>query len=204
VNALNLQKFCARSYDKREHLKTAWAHKGWTYASNGHILLRVPAPEHADTVATHGAANAGSMVDDAGKVSYIGLPNTPEPTRCDECAGVGQYLQMKCPDCEGKGEFTHGVYDYECRRCEGDGLVRAAEGEAGGELQDCAACDGIGYFRGIGSLVGNATYDRAYLHMLAKLPGVRVCTNGPGKPMHFTFDGGEGLLMPFRDSEVVS
>lgn len=197
--AIDLQRFCARKHDDREHLHAPWPHKGRLYASNGHIMVRIPSPEHAEAVATHPAAMADQMFEAAGKAGYIALPAFEAPMRCDSCAGEGKYLQVECPDCEGKGEFTHGTCLYDCQRCFGDGLIRASELDVGAAMHDCSHCGGLGYFRGEGARIGDATYDRVYLRLLSTLSGVRVCVNGE-KAMHFTFDGGDGLLMPYREA----
>lgn len=197
MTTLNLQQFCSRSDDERKHLHQPWPQQGWMYAANGHIMIRVPSAEHAAATATHGAASAPAMFDAAGKANYIELPSFAAPARCDCCAGVGQYLKIDCPDCDGKGEFTHGTHLYDCQRCLGDGIIRAAEGEVGATMQDCPKCFGIGVLRGTFVPVGDVGYDSVYLSWIAKLPNARVCTNGE-KAMHFVFDGGEGLLMPRR------
>lgn len=37
-----LQKFCVDSVDARQNIARPWSRGGWSYATNRHILLRVP------------------------------------------------------------------------------------------------------------------------------------------------------------------
>jgi hypothetical protein len=196
VSAVDLQRFCWAN-DYRKYLRQPWAHKGWMYASNGHILVRVPSPEHAETVfAEKVAESAVGMLADSGEREYAPLPAFTLGPVCECCKGVGTVKQSKCPDCDGEGEFDHGEYTYHCKECDGEGWID----DPAGEERECDACYGFGTeskridFGGIG-------YQARYLRLIKDLPGLVF---SPGtradettiKAAHFTFDGGEGLLMP--------
>lgn len=198
---IDLQKFCAREHDPREHLRQPWDHRGFTYATNGHILVRVSCPDKADAVATHATADSAiSLIDKAGKAGYAALPkNLPRPTKCLGCEGKGTYPQLQCSDCKGAGYFKHGRHEYDCRECDGEGWLPAEDAKEPGAVErDCPDCEGLGFYRYTWATVGDASYDAIYLRLLRALPGLLVCPNGPGQAMHFTFTGGEGLLMPRR------
>lgn len=196
---IDLDVFCARSYDLRKYLQRPWVHKGYTYACNGHVLVRVPCPKQLDADATEDNPLADKAVDliaQTGKAAYIPLPAFPAPKRCLGCGGDGRRLMVKCEDCGGDGYFEHGRYEYECKECDGDGFLDAAEGEDGAAMQDCPECGGIGFHHS-GAPIGDSHFSTVYLRMLSDLPGLLICTNGD-KGAHFTFDGGDGVLMPRR------
>ena len=52
--------------------------------------------------------------------------------------------------------------------------------------------------------INGVAFAPRYVRMLLALPGIKVATKCPETdPMHFIFDGGDGLLMPMRaDPEI--
>lgn len=53
--------------------------------------------------------------------------------------------------------------------------------------------------------VGSRLIDTRYHHKISFLPNVRFCNGGkPGDTLAFIFDGGEGLIMPWRESSELS
>jgi len=86
---------------------------------------------------------------------------------------------MDCTTCDGTG--TH-----ECR-C--------------GDTHPCGDCGGDGKMiqNDQGVEVGKMFLGESYLRKLAALPGLKLYDNG-GVPdvCYFTFEGGEGLLMPMK------
>jgi hypothetical protein len=200
ARCVDLQRFCWAN-DYRKHLRQPWAHKGWMYASNGQILVRVPAPEHAETVfAEKVAESAVGMLADIGGREYAPLPAFTLGAVCEYCKGVGTIKQSKCPDCDGDGQFDHGDHSYDCKACDGEGWIN----DTAGEDRECYACDGFGTHSKSINFGGGIGYQARYLHLIEDLPGLLF---SPGtcvdqtttKPAHFTFDGGEGLLMPMRE-----
>ena len=194
---IDLQKFCAHDGDPREYLHAPWACKGWMYATNGHIMVRVPCPDQADAEPDHKPAKtAPGMFDDAGKAKYMPLPKRiPVPRTCSKCAGAGKYLHIPCGECDGKGTFKHGSHDYDCLECGGMGFMDAEEGATNAVTRSCTNCEGKGAHRGTFLKVAGAEFDVIYLLWIAGLPGALFCPNG-NAAAHFIFDGGEGLLMP--------
>ena len=106
-----LKKFCADEDDPRFYLHVPCTRGEYTYATNGHLLIRAP---KIDGVAENEkfpdmdvvfakAGNAGG---------YLPVPEMkmPEPKECDRCDGTGEH-ECTCGD-------EHG-----CHYCDGTGKV---------------------------------------------------------------------------------
>lgn len=197
--AINLQQFCSRSDDIREHLRKPWTYNGYRYGCNGHIMVRVPAANELNSPSHSLTQSAEKLLIERAAVSknYIALPHFPAPKVCIGCGGDGQRLMVKCENCDGDGYFERGQYEYECKECDGAGLLDVDDGADGAAMHDCPECHGIGFYRE-GAPVGDVHFDVVHLRLLANLPSLRLCTHGYDKGAHFTFDGGEGVLMPRR------
>jgi hypothetical protein len=196
---MDLKRFCANKSDPRAYLREPWAHKGYVYATNGHIVVRVPAPDQAEAIAEHkAAATAEGLFATFPAIEAQPLPPFTLGEECFFCAGTGEAYSVDCPDCDGEGEFIHGAHDYECKECEGGGFVDAEKIPENKTV--CHACYGRGY-KAHRAPVGpmGAGFDASYLSWIAALPGVLFAARGPAESGRFTFDGGEGLLMPMRE-----
>lgn len=172
---IDLQKFCA-VHDPRNWLEKPFTEGDFTYATNGHILVRVPRldgypdvhEKMRETCLKVFATNPqGSLVP--------GLPADPavKMIKCDVCAGSGEV-------CDGCGGWNNIKRGHEV---------------------DCDECDGTGEVESWGSnfvAVGCAHVEPRYLRLVKGLPNVMVYVNGEEKALYFTFDGGDGLLMPRR------
>lgn len=197
---IDLQQFCSRGDDPRSYLRQPWTFNGHRYGCNGHILVRIPAPNEPNEPEAHELAEKAEqlvLVRAAVSKNYIALPPFPAPKRCLGCGGDGQRLMVKCEDCDGDGYFERGRHEYQCKECDGDGFLDADEDTEGAAMRDCPECRGIGY-HSAAAPVADCSYDVIYLRLLANLPGLRICTHGYDHGAHFAFDGGEGLLMPRR------
>lgn len=79
-------------------------------------------------------------------------------------------------------------------------------GESKAAIQECEECSGTGMVRGIQStIIAGMTFADKYLELIKALPGYKFYPVkydfNLGKsppPSPFTFDGGEGLLMPVK------
>lgn len=78
-----------------------------------------------------------------------------------------------CPDCGGAGKIVHLETEMVCDECDGSGHFERPERVA----------------------VGDSGFANKYLLWLKELPDVKFYPSGI-KPAPFTFDGGDGLLMP--------
>jgi hypothetical protein len=64
--------------------------------------------------------------------------------------------------------------------------------------------DGAQLWRAKPVEVGARLFGGGYLYIVRSLPGARIQTNGDQlDPAHFTFSGGDGMLMPLRPEEKI-
>lgn len=192
---IDLQAFCEKPDGLRYYLQAPFAHRGYLYASNGHILVRVPAPEHAGTVCEHKPAEASvKMFAELQVGTYAAIPPLQVPRLCKPCKGAGHYLQTYCRTCQGEGEVhtRHGNY-RECKPCAGTGNLATPDGDD----QTCRACYGHGR-ESARLAIGAAVFEVNYLMMIKVLPDHKFAAGAFDKTAHFVFTGGEGLLMPMR------
>ena len=85
----------------------------------------------------------------------------------------------------------------ECTSCDGTGTCKCECGD----MHPCEDCGGDGKMiqNDQGVEVGKMFLGESYLRKLAALPGLKLYDNGGVLDVvYFTFDGGEGLLMPMR------
>ena len=198
---IDLQAFCSKD-ERRKDINAAWSYDGYSFGTNGHIAIRVP---QRDEIPLNDKApyivilweKADVMTGEA-----LDIPELPEEifNKCSECEGTG--FVDSCPDCEGTGiiEWTVGKHEYEddCKECDGTGKVK-------GNREPCEKCGGTGNVRSVIPVqVGEARYDRAYLALIKGLPHSKIYPSitkeecREMKPSIFTFDGGDGLIMPLR------
>lgn len=165
---IDLQQFCSTD-DARPHLLKPFSGGRWTYASNGHIIIRLP----------YSADAAEAPLELAGKArDLFAWQNAPPemmplPT-FNFPPGVGE----KCPDCGGRG-IEHSCPDCccHCASCKGSG-------ELGGRVS---------------ASIGAAIFDAKYLKLLSSLPDLRVAVSPPhGEAMPCVFDGGAAVLMSMK------
>lgn len=197
---IDLKKFCA---DDRYQLSEPWSVDQYTYASNGHVLVRVArrddAPEKENAL---NVAQLWEAFDE--KADFVGLPKTPAftVTRCLHCRGSGAVVQ--CIECDGEGTLECDLgHDHECEECQGEGEQPATLIENEGS-KPCDECGGEGripdldkgFSAGV-ALPNGVSITLKYLILLNSLPGIRWNLNEglEQAPIHFVFDGGAGLLM---------
>ena len=109
----DLKRFCADADDSREYLRQPWTRDGYTWATEGHIIIRVPAI--ADIPDNKGAVDADGLFSrqpDAKEWLAVPTVKAPKPAKCDDCYGSGLH------ECNCGHEHTCGV-------CNGTGKVRA-------------------------------------------------------------------------------
>ncbi|MHB1952519.1 MAG: hypothetical protein ACYDDA_14875 [Acidiferrobacteraceae bacterium] len=193
---INLQGFCLITdvfcTENKRYLQSPFTVGAFTYASNGHIAVRVPYQDEYPVVTT-------SRIPENFSGAPVDLRPFPEdfPDLHDE---------YPCPPCQGSGKIPA------CETCRGDGTIEC--GECGHE-RDCPDCDGRRNKDGICERchgtgrnerllivqVGSARVNASYLRMIRVLPGVRIdarSASDGSTPLAFVFEGGEGRLMPMR------
>lgn len=169
---INLEMFC--SGPDRPELAQPFSIGEWSYASNGHIMVRVPRREDVPENEADLPKKAPGLFPKA-KPRFRRVPKLlPDDAElavtttedCFECAGTGRghpdcaACRCTCPDCDGEGTITTKTYAQ----------VK----------------------------VGKVPFCVLYISWMQSLPDLEI---GPARrmtPLSFRFDGGEGLLMPVR------
>lgn len=167
MRAIDLQKFCSED-ETREPLMKPWRDGDFTYASDGRVIIKVPA-EPGDVVqpktpTPEKVAIIFSWFNGPG-LEWQKLPTLPvlETQGCGVCHGDGEH---EC-DC--------GCV-HKCGNCDGVGKIPID-----------AHLD-----------IGPARFNCYYLRLIADLPGLEIAVRGELDPMMLRFDGGVGVLMPMR------
>jgi hypothetical protein len=195
MNRDDLMKFCGGKNQVR--LATPFSIGEFTYATNGHILVRVPRladiPERTD-------APPPAKVEEVFnhyKGDYQPIPAVgPIKTKsCPVCEGTGKF--QTCPECDGTGLVSfsndYNDYDFTCETCGGDGKFKE------GKELECEKCAGTGKIVKTERVdAAGRKYDKKYLLMLKKLPGCKLAVGKELDPAHFIFDDGDGVIMPMR------
>lgn len=176
---IDLQQFCGtEAYHERRELHRPFLSGGFTWAVNGHILVRVAPidgckPQKEPLNLDHLANTIGSFSGVMTPISRFVLPDfTPQTSKikCDECDGRGR--EHDCPDCQ-----------CDCEECNGTGLID--------KTAECSV-----------EILGSI-FNIEYLRMVAALPGAEIGLTQSKDMMVFRFDGGEGLLMGMRSPHEI-
>lgn len=167
---IDLQKFCSTSSD-RKNIGQPWSDGEWTYATDGRICVRVP--RRADVPENPEAPK---------NVSHTIFDCNPNDGKFQPLPGFTAPKMVACDNCGGDGKC-------ECPACDAQ--------------HDCGCCKGTGKVEEKlpGVKFGNQLINPKYLVLIADLPGAMLA-NGMEKYAAVTvkFDGGEGRLMPMRES----
>ena len=187
-----LKKFVSQD-DPRKYMRSPFTRGEWTYATNGHIAVRVPKIDGVEILPEKHLPLLESLFQSVGGNDFIALPWMPPPEECLLCSGTG--IAYECPECDGEGEFEHGTHSYCCEECGGSGQVEYREKS---EIA-CRICGGTGVARYKPMKVGGSHFDLFYLHLINGLPGAKFAPGAGRMDMaRFVFDGGEGILMPMK------
>ena len=169
-----------------------------TYATNGHIIVRVP--RIAEDAEAHWP-EIETVTDAISHAALSPLPRlaVPEPIECPTCRGFGvvrPHILFGDP-CEG------------CKRCNW-GYIPARKPHP--DQETCDNCEGrkvVWPEREHVYLTPDCAIDPRYYLMLSALPDLRIdltidCVSTSWdkdqsiKGVSFAFDGGDGLVMPIR------
>jgi hypothetical protein len=169
--ALNLQQFCGTD-PSRDYLMKPFSRDGFTWATNGHILIRVPErPEFSD-IEQRIKINIAEPLKGFGVAKFFSpsfeLPPATVRGECLKCAGRGHLHD--CPDC-----------DCECEHCDGTGNSDSEQ------------------FASVS--IGPTPFALNYVRQILSLPRVEIeefAAEQSEKCLFFRFDGGVGALMPLR------
>lgn len=169
---LDLKPFCGIRETYRPYLKQPFTVGEFTYATDGRIMLRLPAmnefgPPDAKVAVNWNGPLDGIEAASFKKLSVVDGIEHPklELVKCEECEGRGR--NHACPDCE-----------CECDDCDGSGEVYTEPK--------------------ISTVIGGIPFGLRYALMVAELPNVEISIHGVGERqrLFFRFDGGVGALMP--------
>lgn len=189
-----LGRFCAIN-DIRNYLCHPNRIGAYIYATNGWIAIRIP---YDGSLEAQDCDKLPSMpgLFEAPVAEFIDMPVMPTAEPCATCSGSGREYKEACDECDG-GEFDHGNHSYTCKACDGEGKVNMLVHEGLGA--PCEECGGTGHDKGQHISIGTSTYLRILLDKVATLSGVKIQKHSNGNhPARFVFDGGEGVVMPYR------
>lgn len=166
----------------------------YTYATNGHILIRLPriAEDAEGELKVEAVAEAISHAN----LSPLPKLTVPEPAECPVCKGFGVVRPCK-------------VCNEGCKRCDW-GWIPARKPHP--DQENCHKCEARKVVYPENSwvyLTARLAVDPRYYAMLSALPDVRVdltidCMSTSWerdqqiRGVSFAFDGGDGLVMPIR------
>lgn len=170
---IDLQKFCGTDW-YRTYLHKPFSLDGFTWATNGHVIVRVDPVEGVEPLPKDRPLNAAATL--AGMESATFFPPSfslpPEEP-------VGE---IECPSCDGRG------HEHDCPECQC-------------ACDDCAGKGLIPNEPKTSTTIGGVHFTLKYVHLICALPGIEIshtakATLGNMRPMLFRFDGGVGALMP--------
>lgn len=169
---IDLQPFCGTE-DARWYLMKPFSMGEFSYATNGHILVRQPRRADVpdiDVKAPKFKPDNALVGLDAAKfyVPTLQLPTAPAAGPCPACDC--RKFEHDCPDCE-----------CTCETCNGSG-------EGNPE-------------RNISTAIGGSFFALNYVRLMAALPDLEIANTAEAiavgaKPLLFRFEGGVGALMP--------
>lgn len=164
---LDLQQFCGKE-ETRPYLLKPFSVGDFTYATNGHIMVRVTRRDDAAEQTKEWDWNAPLAGLQGASFAKPEFKLPPEPEEADECSACdGRGTEHDCPDCE-----------CPCVECDGTGK----------DIPE----------RGISTEFCGANFAMRYIRQVLSLPNVELASITSDAPMVFRFDGGVGALMPLR------
>lgn len=171
----DLLPFCSRERH-RSNLSYPFVIGDFTYATNGHVAVRVPG-EHGVPATEKAPRSIIGMFEEAEARSFRPFVpvEAPQIVRdvCADCRGRG--FTTQCAVCEGEGEHTcdddRCGCTHECGNCSGRGVLPAKDGDSG--ALSCDGCSGDGRLedrRGV-DLGEKLSLQWHLLQRVQKLPG---------------------------------
>jgi hypothetical protein len=174
TRTIDLQPFCGKE-ESRPYVNQPFRIGDFTFATDGRILLRIPAEDGDLPPAGAPGGLSGQLVHMFKDLSEAVFA-APGSATLPPAPPTGE-----CPSCDGRG-FVH-----DCPHCE---CV-------------CKGCDGRGDLdpeKATSTTFAGATFCLAYIRQMLALPSIEIAaeTAANGGPMLFRFAGGVGVLMPMR------
>ena len=199
-----LQKFCDTNTDHEAYGITEPFSRGeWTYATNGHICVRIPrisAITHEAKTSVSESAEKLFTDTKARTTVWQSLPVFElKRSDCSTCGGTG-YIQI----CPAYDHPDHKCFNGESKICQQYNADCAKGCSKDAELSfKCGDCDGSGEIKLPGKYIvqgskGTTQISAIYLDMIKDLPDVMIAPYDETSAFLFRFDGGEGMLMPMK------
>lgn len=191
-----LQKFCStEERHKQDGIDKPFTRGDWTYATEGHICIRIPCI--SEVINQSGPGNVEKLFADAlgRETKWQPLPEFElEYVTCSTCGGTGHVCLCPLSDTE-KCKWGDGI---ECRDYDDD-CLKGCNNKAKGAIQ-CEDCGGLGAIELSGNhiiqgVTGPVRISAIFMDMIKDLPNVQISPYGEKIPIRIRFDGGEGLLM---------
>lgn len=192
----DLKLFCSKD-QPRPMLLEPFTDGAYTYATDGVVCVRITAVDGY-------RANAGRV--DINRIKWpsekpSGMAQLQIPTHwperlsepCGNCDGTGKIAL--CKSCKGAGFRACGECGYErdCLDCKGRGYEKKSNDGS------CPVCSGKGMIvRLLVLRIGVYWFNFDKIRSVLELPGLRVAKDHLMPGLYFTFDGGEGSMMPLR------
>lgn len=180
--------FCAgNDYDPKRGLGSPWNQGGWTYATDGRVILRFPTSE-MDSPENEHRPNVGKLFDEHwGAGDMRQWPYPPIVDLCMNCGGTDEITKtLPCKRCRGSKRMDCHCCGQEtdCDECD-DGTRQST---------DKCPCTGDAYVQ-LPIDAGHAIA-RKYVRRISRLSGVEYRDGRLGDRILFTFgDGGQGMCM---------
>jgi hypothetical protein len=198
---MDLTQFCGKQERyERYGINKPFSQGGWTYATEGHVCIRVP---RIQGIPEQGKPEAYKLFDDAEQRTVMMWQPLPEfvltVEDCDYCHGKG-YLKL-CPRWDNpKLKCYDGDNDF-CLKYSENCTIGADFKEKGSLM--CEECEGKGTIEQQGNIIvdgaeGKVRVSAIFLNMIKDLPNVQIAPHSEDTAIRIKFDGGEGLLMPAR------
>ena len=178
--------FCAEE-DGRYRISKPWVKSGWRYATDGRVVVRVPAPGEPD--------ESGDRLLDGGHwfgefnfhAARCTEPFPAHDGRTIEQACDNEAHMKECPDCNGSGtcRCPRCEHPHDCPECKGNGYRTRMKTR-------CPDCNAFGYRdEPAPQVVAGKRIGGAVAIRIAGLSGALYYSDGhAGRPLHFVADGG--------------
>lgn len=168
---IDLQQFCGAT-GGRAYLAKPFTVGAFTYATNGHIMVRVERqPDAPELPADCPLKNPDAPLKGIDAATFAPPPAfkmtrfEPEEVACEDCDERGR--EHDCPKCE-----------CICVACNGTGKETTRD-------ERSTECEGI-------------IFALTYARQMLSLPGIEIAPPHKENPWLFRFDGGVGAIMPMR------
>jgi len=173
VTRIDLQQFCSKDAT-RFYIMKPWSRGPFTYATNGHICVRVDAVggDEERSEAPNADVVLSRHPDPHFAPLRVKLPDTPRKT-CEICSGTGIWFDHP----------TKGIHET-CKNCDGEKTLEIMQSVLIGGVPFASKCiNQIAALPGAEFPVNPLPVEKDYRKQL---------------PTPFRFTGGIGALMPMR------